>query len=223
MAVRVVVADDSLIAREGIERLISRQDGIEVVASCGDYDGLLDAIERELPDVVVTDIPMAPSETDEGIRVAAVLHERHPPIGVVLLSNHAEPDYARALLESGSERRAYLLKERVHDRAQLVSAIQAVAGGGSFMDPKVVEPLVTSQRREERSPLSELTVRELEVLAEIAQGKNNAAIAESLVLTKRAVEKHINSIFLKLDLSDAQDVSKRVAAALLFLAGRDPR
>jgi DNA-binding NarL/FixJ family response regulator len=160
-------------------------------------------------------------KVDEGIRAAAQLRETHPGVGVVVLSQYAEPGYALALLESGSDRRAYLLKERVHDAAELVSTIKTVAQGGSVIDPKIVEVLVTAKARAERSPLSELTPREREVLAEIAQGKSNTAIAESLVLTKRAVEKHINSIFLKLDLSYADDVSRRVKAALLFLAEQD--
>jgi DNA-binding NarL/FixJ family response regulator len=218
MTVTVALADDNLIVREGIAQLLSGQEDIEVVAACEDLDSLLQAIEERRPDVVVTDIRMPPTHTDEGIRLAALLRERHPEIGVVVLSNYAEPGFAMALLESGSEGRAYLLKERVHSRTQLASAIHSVAAGGSVMDPKIVEPLVTARARSERSPLSELTAREREVLAEIAQGKSNAAIAESLVLTKRAVEKHINSIFLKLNLSDIEDVSKRVKAALLFLA-----
>jgi DNA-binding NarL/FixJ family response regulator len=136
----------------------------------------------------------------------------------VVLSQYTDPRYALALLETGSDRRGYLLKERVHDRAQLVSVIESVAAGGSVIDPKIVEVLVSAKARAERSPVAELTPREQEVLAEIAQGKSNAAIAESLVLTKRAVEKHINSIFLKLGLSETEDVSKRVKATLLFLA-----
>ena len=164
---------------------------------------------------------MPPSNTDEGIRIAHTLRESHPHIGVVVLSQFADASYALALLESGSDRRAYLLKERVRDRLQLMSAISAVAEGGSVIDPKIVEGLVAARARASSSPLSELTPREHEVLEEIAQGKSNTAIAESLVLTKRAVEKHINSIFLKLDLSEAEDVSKRVKATLMFLA--DPR
>jgi DNA-binding NarL/FixJ family response regulator len=221
MTVSVALADDNLIVREGIAQLLASQQDIEVVASCDDLDSLLDAIEEQRPDVVVTDIRMPPTHSDEGIRLAALLRDRHPEVGVVVLSNYAEAGFAMALLESGSEGRAYLLKERVHSRTQLASAIHSVAAGGSVMDPKIVEPLVTAKSRSERSPLSELTAREREVLAEIAQGKSNAAIAESLVLTKRAVEKHINSIFLKLNLSDIEDVSKRVKAALLFLAEDD--
>jgi DNA-binding NarL/FixJ family response regulator len=221
MTVSVALADDNLLVREGIAQLLASQPDIEVVASCDDLDSLLEAIERRQPDVVVTDIRMPPTHSDEGIRLAALLRDRHPNIGVVVLSNYAEAGFAMGLLESGSEGRAYLLKERVHSRTQLASAIHSVAAGGSVMDPKIVEPLVAARSRAEHSPLSELTTREREVLAEIAQGKSNAAIAASLVLTKRAVEKHINSIFLKLNLSDIQDVSKRVKAALLFLAEGD--
>jgi DNA-binding NarL/FixJ family response regulator len=217
-SIAIALADDSLIVREGIARILAGQPGIRVVASCGDLPSLLAAVDSEHPTVVVTDIRMPPTGTDEGIRLAAQLRETHPAIGVVVLSNYAEPAYALALLESGSEGRAYLLKERVHDRAQLVAAIEAVAAGGSVLDSKIVEPLVAAKLQVERSPLAALTVREGEVLAEIAKGKSNAAIADTLVLTKRAVEKHINSIFLKLDLSYSEDVSKRVMATLLFLA-----
>jgi len=194
---------------------------MQVVASCGDLPSLLEAVETERPDVIVTDIRMPPTGTDEGIRLATLLREQHPEIGVVVLSHYAEPAYTLALLESGSEGRAYLLKERVHDRAQLVAAIEAVAAGGSVLDSKIVEPLVAAKLRVERSPLAVLTSREREVLAEIAKSKSNAAIADTLVLTKRAVEKHINAIFLKLNLADAEDISKRVKATLLFLANTD--
>jgi DNA-binding NarL/FixJ family response regulator len=221
MPVSVALADDNLIVREGIAQLLAGQADIEVIASCEDLDSLVEAVDERHPDVVVTDIRMPPTHTDEGIRLAALLRERHPKVGVVVLSNYAEAGFAMALLESGSEGRAYLLKERVHSRTQLAAAIHSVAAGGSVMDPKIVEPLMMAKSRSERSPLAELTAREREVLSEIAQGKSNAAIADSLVLTKRAVEKHINSIFLKLNLSDAEDVSKRVKAALLFLADAD--
>jgi len=210
-----------LIAREGIERILADQTDIEVVASCGDLPSLLEAVESLRPDVVVTDIRMPPTGTDEGIRLAALLREERPEIGVVVLSNYAEPAYALVLLESGSEGRAYLLKERVHDRAQLVAAIGSVAAGGSVLDSKIVERLVAAKLRVERSPLAALTSREREVLAEMATGKSNAAIADTLVLTKRAVEKHINAIFVKLNLGFAEDVSKRVKATLLFLANPD--
>ena len=224
MPVAIALADDSLIVREGVGQMLANVPEMRVVASCGDLPSLLAAVESERPDVVVTDIRMPPTSTDEGIRVAGLLRETHPGIGVVVLSNYAEPAYALALLESGSEGRAYLLKERVHDRAQLVAAIEAVAAGGSVLDSKIVEPLVAAKLRVERSILGELTGREHEVLAEIAKGKSNAAIADTLVLTKRAVEKHINAIFLKLDLSEAMDaeVSRRVTASLMYLAESGP-
>jgi DNA-binding NarL/FixJ family response regulator len=218
VSIKVVLADDSLIVREGIHQLLEQEDGIEVVALCGDLDEVSEAVHAFQPDVVVTDIRMPPSNTNEGIRLAKDLRASSPTIGVVVLSQFSEPEYVLSLLDSGSDRRAYLLKERVRARAELRSAIEVVADGGSVIDPKIVEVLVTAKAQAKASPLAELTPREREVLAEIAQGKSNTAIAESLVLTKRAVEKHINSIFLKLGLAGAEDVSKRVTAALLFLA-----
>jgi DNA-binding NarL/FixJ family response regulator len=222
VSIRVILAEDSYLAREGIEQVLERSPSIEVASSCEDFDSLIAAIDEEHPDVVVTDIRMPPTNTDEGIRAAAQLRETHPSIGVVVLSQFDDPAYALALLESGSEGRAYLLKERIHESAQLVTAVEEVARGGSMIDSKVVESLVGSRSRSEHSELSELTTREREVLAEIAKGKSNAAIAESLVLTKRAVEKHINAIFMKLGLAQADDVSKRVKAALMFLADAEP-
>jgi DNA-binding NarL/FixJ family response regulator len=218
VATRVVLAEDNYIAREGIGQLLGMLPGVEVLAVCSDLDSLLAAVETEHPDVVVTDIRMPPSGTDEGIRAAATLRETHPEIGVVILSQHDDPAYALALLESGSEGRAYLLKERVSDRGQLAAAVAEVAQGGSVIDPKIVESLVRARSHSEASPLAELTARERDVLREIATGKSNTAIAESLVLTKRAVEKHINAIFMKLGLAQADDVSKRVKATLIFLA-----
>ena len=222
MAIRVVVAEDSLIVREGLQQLLSGSPTLEVVGAHGDVDALLGAVEQERPDVILTDIRMPPSNTDEGIRVADHLRDAHPTTGVVVLSQYAEPAYVLALLERGSDRRGYLLKERIHDRGQLVSAIDTVARGGSVIDPKIVELLVESKARVERSPLSELTPREREVLAEMAEGKSNAGIAESLVLSKRAVEKHVNSIFMKLGLAGSENVSKRVKATLMFLADISP-
>jgi DNA-binding NarL/FixJ family response regulator len=218
VAIRVALAEDSLIVREGIRQLLASDSDVEIVVSCGDLDSLIKAIEADPPDVVLTDIRMPPSETDEGIQVAARLRESHPKIGVVVLSQYSDPGYALALLESGSDRRAYLLKERVHDRGQLISTIRTVSEGGSVIDPKIVEVLVAAKSRADQSPLAELTPRESEVLSEIAQGKSNTAIADSLVLTKRAVEKHINSIFMKLGLADEEDIAKRVKATLMFLA-----
>jgi DNA-binding NarL/FixJ family response regulator len=222
VAIRVVVAEDSLIVREGIVQLLAASPSVNVVAAYGDVDAVLAAVERDRPDVVLTDIRMPPSNTDEGIRLAEQLRERRPGTGVVVLSQYAEPPYVLALLERGSDRLGYLLKERIHDRGQLVSAIDAVAQGGSVVDPKIVEVLVKGKARAARSPLAELTPRERDVLAEMAAGKNNKAIAESLVLTKRAVEKHVNSIFTKLGLAESEDVSKRVKATLMFLADNSP-
>jgi DNA-binding NarL/FixJ family response regulator len=214
---RVLIADDEALLRDGLARLL-QDAGFEVVGRCGDAEELLRMVDRRRPDVAVVDIRMPPTNTDEGIRLAGELRDRHPSIGVVVLSQFADPLYALDLLDRGSDGRAYLLKERVHNRAELMAAIRAVADGGSLIDPKIVESLVAARSRAERSPLNELTAREREVLSEIAQGRSNTAIAESLFLTKRAVEKHINSIFLKLGLADAEDVSKRVKAALLFLS-----
>ena len=220
--IRVVLAEDDLFVREGLREVLAARPGVDLVCVCGDADSLAEAVAETEPDVVVTDIRMPPSETDEGLRVAARLRDSHPAIGVVVLSQYAEPGYSLALLEGGSDRRAYLLKDRIQHRGQLVAAIHAVARGGSLIDSKVVEKLVEAQTRAERSPLGELTPRELEILSLVARGLDNQAIADELVLTKRAVEKHINAIFLKLGLTYANDVSRRVKAALIFLAENKP-
>ena len=218
MPIRIAIGEDSLLVRAGLCELLAREPDVEVVAAVGDLGTLEEAIARERPDVVLTDIRMPPESTDEGIRLAAQLRGTAPEVGVVVLSQHSDPAYALALFEQGSDRRAYLLKDRVANRAELLAAIRAVAAGQSMVDPKIVEALVDARARAEHSPLNELTPREREVLTEIAEGKSNAAIGDSLFLTKRAVEKHINSIFLKLGLAGADDVSKRVKAALLLLA-----
>jgi DNA-binding NarL/FixJ family response regulator len=215
---RLVLADDHYLVREGTRRLLETQADLEVVAACGDLDSLLAAVEAELPDVVVTDIRMPPTGSDEGIRAADRLRETHPQIGVVVLSQYAEPRYALPLLEQGTARRAYLLKERVDDVEQLVGAIRAVAEGGSVVDPKVVEALVAEKARAERSPLHDLTPREQDVLREMASGKNNAAIGATLFLTERSVEKVIHSIFLKLGLTWEASIHKRVKAVVMYLA-----
>jgi DNA-binding NarL/FixJ family response regulator len=213
-----VIADDAYLMRRALEQLLDGVDEIEVVAAAADRDSLTGAVEQTRPDAVVTDIRMPPSGTDEGIQVARELRATHPDIGVVVLSQYADPDYALALLEDGSKGRAYLLKERVKDPAQLVAAIRAAAAGEAVIDPQVVDVLVKARGLAKSSPLAELTPRERDVLAELAEGKSNAAIAKSLVLTKRAVEKHINAIFMKLELGDPDDVSRRVKAALVYLA-----
>ncbi|HUY22094.1 MAG TPA: response regulator transcription factor [Acidimicrobiales bacterium] len=221
MAVRVVLAEDNYLVREGVRKLVDSEPDLEVVGVCEDYDSLLATTEAELPDVVVTDIRMPPTGTDEGIRAASVLREHHPHMGVVVLSQYSEPAYALSFLDGGSKGRAYLLKERVSDIGQLAGAIREVAGGGSVIDPVVVDSLVAARARPDDSPLHRLTAREKEILSEMAQGKNNAAVAASLVLSERAVEKHINSIFSKLALSEEPDVHRRVKAVLLFLSAQD--
>jgi len=221
MPIRVVLAEDHLIVREGVRRLLETQPEVEVAAACGDLDSLLEAVETEGPDVVVTDIRMPPNNTDEGIRAAERLRETHPDVGVVVLSQYATPSYALALLESGSAGRSYLLKERIQDVEQLVSAIRTVAEGGSVIDPKVVEALVAENARGEESRLDQLTPRERDVLREMASGKSNAAIGEALFLAERSVEKVIHSIFLKLGLSWETSVHKRVKAVILYLGDSD--
>jgi len=216
--IRVVLAEDNYLVREGVTRLLETAPDIDVVAACDDYDSLLATVDAEQPDVVLTDIRMPPTGTDEGIRAAEHLRETHPETGVVLLSQYADPAYALSFLEKGSGRRAYLLKERVSDLDQLRNAIVEVHRGGSVIDPKVVEALVAARARAAESPITHLTPREREVLEQMAQGKNNAGIAGALTLTERAVEKHINSIFSKLGLSEEPDVHRRVKAVLLFLS-----
>lgn len=226
MTLRVALAEDNYIVKEGLEQLLAGDGEIELIAGCADMPSLLAAVESDPPDVVLTDIRMPPDGDDAGIRIASRLRETHPEIGVVVLSQYSEPGFVLRLLDSGSEGRAYLLKERVAERAELTGAIRAVAGGGSVIDPKIVEVLVQARARAENSPLAEMTPRELDVLAAVAEGKSNAAIAAQLVLTKRAIEKHVNAIFLKLGLTyspDAEQISKRVKAALIFLGESEHR
>jgi DNA-binding NarL/FixJ family response regulator len=220
VAIRVVLAEDNYLVREGVAKLIETEPDIELVASCADYDALIEHVDAGAPDVVVTDIRMPPTGTDEGIRAAGVIRERHPDTGVVVLSQYADPAYAVAFLDGGSKGRAYLLKERVSDIEQLAGAIRDVAAGGSVIDPAVVDALVSARSKPPDSPLHRLTPRESQILGEMAQGKNNAAVAASLVLSERAVEKHINSIFSKLALSEEPDVHRRVKAVLLFLSSQ---
>jgi DNA-binding NarL/FixJ family response regulator len=223
VAIRLVLAEDNYLVREGVRQLIESQQDLEVVAVCNDLESLLAAVERYHPDVVLTDIRMPPTGTDEGIRAAERIRQQHPETGVVILSQYSDPDYALSLLEKGATGRGYLLKERVSDIEQLANAIREVARGGSVIDPKVVEGLVAAKVRRPQSPLAELTPREREVLGLMAEGKNNAAIANRLFLTERAVEKHINSIFSKLGLSEEKDTHRRVRAALLFLSEEPQR
>ena len=218
--IRVVVAEDTYLVQEGIRRLLEPEPDIELVAACEDLPSLLEAIDVQRPDVVLTDIRMPPSGRDEGIQVADRLRETSPETGVVVLSQFAAPEYALALLEKGADGRAYLLKDRVGDGAQLAAAIREVARGGSVIDPTIVDTLVRAKGRRE-SPLDELTPREREALEEMAQGKNNAAIAASLVITEQSVEKLIHSIFRKLGVAWQPDANRRVKAVLLYLAEQD--
>jgi DNA-binding NarL/FixJ family response regulator len=218
MPIRIVIAEDNYLVREGVVRLLETCDDVAVVGVAEDHDGLLVAVDEHTPDVVITDIRMPPTGTDEGVRAAAELRVRHPDVGVVVLSQYVEPGYALALLEDGSSGRAYLLKERVSDVEQLLAAIHEVARGGSVIDPRVVETLVDARTRNRDSPIDLLTNREREVLGEMAQGRNNAGVASALGLSERAVEKHINAVFSKLGLSEEPDVHRRVKAVLVYLS-----
>jgi DNA-binding NarL/FixJ family response regulator len=216
--IHVVIAEDSYVIREFLTATLSAAPEIDLVAVCTNGKELQTAIATWDPDVVLTDIRMPPSGAEEGVRIARSLRDTHPDVGVVVLSQYAEPAYAIRLLEHGTGGRAYLLKERIRNKEQLLDAIKAVAHGGSVIDPIIVDVLIEARSRAAKSQLTQLTSRERELLAEIASGKSNSAIAESLVLTKRAVEKHVNSIFSKLNLPETQDVSRRVKATLIFLS-----
>jgi DNA-binding NarL/FixJ family response regulator len=211
------VADDEYLVREGAKSVLSSVPGVEVVATARDAEELLGSVEETLPDAAVVDIRMPPTYRTEGIEAAHRIRKDHPAIGVVILSNHADPEYALELLGEGAKGLAYLLKERLGDPLQLVAALRQVAEGGSVVDPKVVEGLVEAQQRRARSRLHGLTPREAEVLRLMATGRTNAAIADALVLSERAVEKHINSVFRKLGLSNEVAIHRRVAAVLFFL------
>ena len=215
--VTVILGEDSFLAREGISRALEGIEEIELVASCGELEELLEAVERLRPDVVLSDVRMPPSHTDEGVRAANELRRSHPTIGVVILSQHADPLYALALFEDGSEGRGYLLKDRVRDQEELKRALLEVARGGTVVDPEIINELLALRGQRETTGLETLTEREQEILALVAEGRSNADIAETVVITKRAVEGHINSIFSKLELGDSEKVDRRVKAALLYL------
>jgi DNA-binding NarL/FixJ family response regulator len=216
----VVIAEDSLLMREGVRQVIGRHDDLEVVGDCPDLPSLRNLVTETAPDVVVTDVRMPPAFGDEGIQFAVEVRAAEPALGVVVLSQYAEPAYANALLAGGSARRAYLLKERVSEPNQLAAAIRTVAAGGSVIDPTIVDMLVAASSKRPASPLAALTPREMEVLDQVAQGKSNAGVAAALFLTERAVEKHINAMFAKLGLTATPDVNRRVAAVLLLLSER---
>ncbi len=216
MPIRLVFAEDNYLVREGTAALLGATSEVELVAAVSDFDGLMEAVEAHRPDVVLTDIRMPPGHSTEGIQAARRIRADHPEIGVLVLSQYAEEEYAYDLLKDGAAGLGYLLKERVGNLDELVRALHEVARGGSVLDPKVVEGLVARKERLAHSPLAHLTEREREVLGAMAQGKNNAAIAKSLFLTERAIEKHINSLFHKLGLSEEADVHRRVMAVLTF-------
>ena len=207
-----------MLVREGVQRILESDARFELVGVYSDRETLLAGVQDDRPDVVLTDLRMPPGQRDEGITIAHRLRETHPDVGVIVLSQFADPAYVMAVLEGGSARRGYLLKDRLADRRRLVEAIEEVARGGSVIDADIVQVLVATQAAKDRSRLETLTPRELEILAEVATGKSNAAIARSLVIAKRSVEHHIGSIFSKLDLPDESEVSRRVTATLLFLS-----
>jgi DNA-binding NarL/FixJ family response regulator len=217
-AIRVALAEDHALVLDGLTRLVEAEDDLDLVGVASDLPGLLALVEGKDPDVVVTDIRMPPTRVDEGIQAATWLRANRPETGVVVLSQYATPAYALALLEEGSAGRAYLLKERVAGAAELAGAIRTVAGGGSMIDPSVVDDLVRSRAGKRDSDLAWLTPRESEILAGMARGRSNAGIAASLGLSERAVEKHINSLFAKLGLREERDVNRRVKAVLLYLS-----
>jgi DNA-binding NarL/FixJ family response regulator len=221
MTLRLVVAEDNLLVREGLLALLSTFDELDLVATCGSADELLAAVAEHDPDVVLTDIRMPPTHTDEGIQVARALRTSAPRVGVVVLSQFVEPAYALDLLADGTSRRGYVLKDHVDDIDRLVLAMQTVAAGGSYVDDAVIDALVRGRARATGSPLAALSPRETEVLSEIATGRTNTAIARVLGISEHAIEKHTSAIFAKLGLGDAEDLNRRVAAVLLFLAGRD--
>jgi DNA-binding NarL/FixJ family response regulator len=201
--------------------LVEDIETVVVVGECEDARSVPRMLDEQRADLLITDIRMPPSGQDEGIRLAARLRATHPALGVIVLSTYADVAYALKLFESGCDGRGYLLKDRIRDDAQIIDAVRVVADGGSVIDPKIVEDLISSRARARRSRVADLTPRELEVLALVAEGQSNAAIAESLVMTKRAVEKHVNAIFAKLELGDPDRVSPRVKAVLAYLADRD--
>ena len=211
---RVVLADDSVLLREGVARLLVDA-GFEVVGQVDNADDLVRRVGFAKPDVAVVDIRMPPTHTDEGLRAAKQIRERYPQVGVLVLSQYVEPGYAMELLSESSEGVGYLLKDRVSDIEEFASAVRRVAQGGSALDPAVVSQLVGRRRRDD--PLAALTVREREVLELMAEGRSNTGIAERMVVTERAVEKHVTSIFQKLGLPQAQEDHRRVLAVLTFL------
>ena len=216
----MILAEDNTLLREGISRLIESDGDLELVGVASTLPELLALVNQHEPDVVVTDIRMPPTGTNEGIQAASWLREHQPKVGVVVLSQYSAPAYALELLEEGSAGRAYLLKERVAGANELTQAIRVVAAGGSVIDPQVVDVLVQARAKHHKSDLEWLTPRESEILSEMAEGKSNGAIAKSLNVSERAVEKHSNAIFSKLGLSEERDLNRRVKAVLVYLSAQ---
>jgi DNA-binding NarL/FixJ family response regulator len=211
---RVIIADDAVLFRQGVTRLLT-DSGVEVIADVGDAATLLDRVRADPPDVVIVDIRMPPTHTSEGLEAARLLRASHPQVGVLVLSAHVEPQYALQLLEGNATGAGYLLKERVADVAELTDAVHRVAAGGLVIDPHVVRQLVG--RRREHSPLDDLSEREREVLAVMAEGRSNQAICERLYLSPKTVEAYVRSVFTKLGLHQTVDDNRRVLAVLTFL------
>ncbi|MDQ3931814.1 MAG: response regulator transcription factor [Actinomycetota bacterium] len=215
--IRVLIAEDDYLVREGARAVLDAEPGVAVVGTAGDPEGLRELLDTTTVDAVLLDIRMPPSYTTEGIDLALQLRKQHPHLGIVVLSQHADPEYVLTLLEGGSEGLAYLLKERLGDVEELVHSLAEVVGGGSVLDPKIVDGMLEARRRRAASRLAGLTEREMEVLGLMARGQHNAAIAERLYVSERSVEKHCNAIFRKLGLTEETDLNRRVAAVLFFL------
>ena len=221
-SLRIIIADDDYLLREGTARLLSYVAGVDVLETVGTAEALVDAVRRLRPDAVLTDIRMPPGHQMEGIEAAHAIRRDHPGVGVVVLSHHAAPAYAMELFREGTAGLAYLLKERIGDAEEVVRALRETAEGGSVIDPRIVEALIVRRSRGEGSRLGELSARESEVLREMARGKTNAAIAQTLVLSVSAVEKYVGAIFDKLGLAEEPALHRRVAAVLAYLRSTDP-
>jgi DNA-binding NarL/FixJ family response regulator len=213
-----MIADDSFLIREGLAQLLALAPQVQVVARCADPEALLAAVDADPPDVVIVDVRMPPTLTDEGLRVAEQLRRTHPRVGVVVLSQHGNAHAAARVLAGGAAGRGYLLKDRIHDLEHLLSAIVGVAAGECRVDPQLVDSLVAGRRPQHGAPVEALTPRQREILAAIAAGKSNLAIARQFDVTQGAVEKHVNEIFSRLGIASDEAVSRRVHATLLYLA-----
>jgi DNA-binding NarL/FixJ family response regulator len=220
---RAVLADDHYLVREGMRSLLEDTGRVDVLATARNAEELIAAVDRHRPDIVITDIRMPPTHSTEGIQAAHEIRRAFPDVGVIALSQYVDGGYALELFRDGTDRLGYLLKERIGDLDELLAALHTVASGGSTIDPRVVEALVESRADAAASPLRHLTPRELDVLREMAQGKNNPGVAAALHLSESAVEKHVSSIFLKLGVLEDPKISRRVAAVLTYLRDEPPK